>query len=123
DLLTGGKRGHDFLPYSLGLDAINQFLDDFEIDVGFEQGQADFPQCVLNVLLVKDRLAAQALEGSLKFFLKILKHRVALILPATNSPRSHESHKEQIASVFPRLRGYLVPCFRSSQSPSLGIAT
>ncbi len=50
-------------------------LDDFEVDVGFEERQTDFAQGLLNVLFDEDGLSAQALEGALEFFLEILKHR------------------------------------------------
>ena len=75
DLLAGRERGHDFLTDSLGADVVDELLDDFEVDVGLEQGEADFAQRLVNVLFGERGLAAEGLEGALEFFLKILKHK------------------------------------------------
>ncbi len=75
DLLAGRKRGQHFLPHGLGLDTVDQLLDHFEVDVGFEQRQADFAQSLGDVFLAQPGLAAKRLEGALEFFLKILEHK------------------------------------------------
>ena len=52
------------------LDVIDELLYDFEVDVGFQQRQADFAQRLLNVLFIEDGLPAQGLERTLQFFVK-----------------------------------------------------
>ena len=75
DLLARRKRGHDFLADGLGLNLVDELLDDFEVDVGFEQREADFAQRLLDIFFGEDGLSAEGLERALQFFLKILKHR------------------------------------------------
>ena len=75
DLLAGRKRGQHFLAHGLGLDAVDQLLDHFEVDVGFEQREPDFAQRLANVFLAQPGLAAKALKRALQFFLKILEHK------------------------------------------------
>ena len=65
----------NFLTHRFRLDLINELLNDFEVDVGFQQRQSDFAQRLLDVFLGKRGLTAQGLERALQFFLKILKHR------------------------------------------------
>jgi len=55
--------------------ALDQVFDDIEVNVGLEQGDADFAQGLLHVLLGDGALAAEVLEGALQFFGEILKHR------------------------------------------------
>ena len=75
DLLAGRKRGQHFLSHGLGLDAVDQLFDHFEVDVGLEQRQPDFAQRLGNVFFAQPGLAAKALERALQFFLKILEHK------------------------------------------------
>ncbi len=49
--------------------------DDVEVDVGFEQGDADFAQGFGDVFFSERALAAEGLEGALEFVCKVLKHR------------------------------------------------
>src|SRR5689334_19937727 len=74
DLLAGGERGHDFLADGLGTNVVDEFLDDLEVDVGLEQGEANFAKRLVNILFGQRGLAAEGLESALQFFLKILKH-------------------------------------------------
>ena len=37
DLLSGRERGHHVLTDSFGANEVDEFFDDFEVDVGFEQ--------------------------------------------------------------------------------------
>jgi hypothetical protein len=69
DLLAGRKRSQHFLAHGLGLDAVDQLLDHFEVDVGFKQRQPDFAQGFADVLLAQPSLAAKGLERALQFFL------------------------------------------------------
>ena len=80
DLLAGRERGQDFLSDGLGLDAVDELFDDFEVDVGFEESQTNLFQRLGNVLFGEDGLPAERLEGALEFFLEILKHRFVVIL-------------------------------------------
>ena len=74
DLLGGRERGHHFLAQRLLADVVDQFLDDLEVDVGFQQRHADFFQRFADVLFRQRALSAQVLEGALQFFCKVLKH-------------------------------------------------
>ena len=74
DLLGGRERGHHFLAHRLLANVVDQFLDDLEVDVGFEQRHADFAQRLADVLFGQLALPAQVLEGALQLFCKILKH-------------------------------------------------
>ena len=69
DLLSGREGGHNFLTDGLGLDVVDQFLDDLEVDVRLKQRHADFAQGFVDVLLGDLGLAAEGLEGALEFFL------------------------------------------------------
>ena len=69
DLLARRERGQHFLADRLGADLVDELLDHLEVDVGFEQRQANFAQCLVNVLFGELGLPAEALEGALKFFL------------------------------------------------------
>ena len=48
--------------------------DDVEVDVGFEQGEADLAEGVGDVLVGDGALAAEGLEGALEFVAEIFKH-------------------------------------------------
>ena len=50
------------------VNVVDELLNDFEVDVGLEQGETDFPQRLLNVFFIEDGLAAQRLERTLEFF-------------------------------------------------------
>ena len=74
DLLGGRERGHDFLAEGLLADVLDEFLDNVEVNVGFEQGHADFFERVADVLFGQGALSAKVLEGTLELICKILKH-------------------------------------------------
>ena len=65
DLLGGRKRGHHFLAERLLADVLDQFLDDLEVDVGFQQRHADFFQRFADVFFGQRALSAQVLKGAL----------------------------------------------------------
>ena len=69
DLFAGRERGHHFLADSLGANLVDELLDDLEVDVGFEQREANFAQRLVNVLLGERGLPAEGLECALEFFL------------------------------------------------------
>ena len=66
DLLGGRKRGEHFLAERLFLDGFDELLDHAEVDVGFEQGDADFAQGGVHVLRREFALSAQSLEYALQ---------------------------------------------------------
>src|ERR1039458_9461762 len=68
DDLLGGREGvENLLAHSLGFDVFDQLLDDFEVDVGFEEGHANFSQSYLHILSREFTFAAQVLEDPLQF--------------------------------------------------------
>ena len=69
DLLAGRKRSQYLLADRLRLNLVDELLDDFEVDVGFQQRQTDLAQRFLDVFFAENGLAAQALKGALEFFL------------------------------------------------------
>ena len=66
-MLGGRKRGHHFLPHGLLADVVDEFFDDFEVDVGLEQRHANFFQRFADVLFREGALSAQVLECALQF--------------------------------------------------------
>ena len=66
DLLRRGQAAQHFLVDRLVADAVDERLDDLEVDVGLEQRHADFPQRDLDGLLREADLTAEGLEDVLK---------------------------------------------------------
>ena len=58
DLLGRGQALQDFFAQRLFLDVGDEFLDDFIVDVRFEQRQLDFPHRIVDVLLRENAFAA-----------------------------------------------------------------
>ena len=75
DLLGGREGGEDFGADGLGADVLDEVADDVEVDVGFEQGHADFAQGFGDVFFSERALAAEGLEGTLEFVCEVFKHR------------------------------------------------
>jgi len=67
DLLGGGEGGGDFFAESAGADVLDELVDDGEVDVGLEEGEADLAEGVGDVLVGDGALAAEGLEGTLEF--------------------------------------------------------
>src|ERR1019366_875792 len=63
DLLGRRERGHDFRAEGLLANVLDEFLDDVEVNVGFEQGHADFFERVADVLFGQGALSAEVFEG------------------------------------------------------------
>ena len=76
DLLVGRKLQHDFAADGFLANVGEQFVGDADVDVAFEQGFANFGERGVEVLFGELALAAQILEGALKFFCQILKHEL-----------------------------------------------
>ena len=66
-LLGGRKRGEHFGADGLFADVLDQVGDDLEVDVGFEQGDANFAQSFGDVFFSERALAAKVLEDALQF--------------------------------------------------------
>ena len=75
DLLGGREGGEDFSAHGFDADVLDEVVGDVEVDVGFEQGHADFAQSVGDVFFSERALTAQSLEGALQFVCKGFKHR------------------------------------------------
>ncbi len=78
DLLRGRKSGQDVFADGFFADAVGELLDDFEMNVGFQQREADFLQRVVDVPLVERGLTAQGLEDPIHLFLKVVEHSCVL---------------------------------------------
>jgi len=74
DVLLGTKRLKDFLPERARLDVLDKVANDFDIDVGFEQGKADLAHRFVDVALGNPALAAESLEDSFEPVAEGLKH-------------------------------------------------
>ncbi len=61
----------------LGLNAVDQLFDNFEVDVGLKQRQTNLFHRLGDVLFREDSLSAKRLKGALEFFLEILEHSVS----------------------------------------------
>ena len=75
DLLGRCERRQHFLADGSLSHAIGEILDDFEMNVGFQQGDAYLFEGVFDVPLVEASFAAECFEGSLDAFLKVVEHR------------------------------------------------
>jgi hypothetical protein len=74
DLFGRGKGGEDLTAEGLLLNTVQQLADNFEVNVGFEQGQADLTQGVLEISFGELPLAAEVLKNPLEFFGETIEH-------------------------------------------------
>ena len=74
DLFGGREGGGDLGAEGAGADVIDQIGDDGKRDIGLDEGDADLAQGVTDVLIGDGALAAQGLEGTLKFVAEGLEH-------------------------------------------------
>ena len=74
DLLAGRDAAQDFLTQGFFLYARDKVFRDLEIDIRFEQREADLPQRVVNVRLADRAVTSQVLEDVLKFIAELRKH-------------------------------------------------
>ena len=81
DLLTGRQTLQDGLVHRLVADAIDERLDDLEVDVSFKQRQPDFSQRGLDMFGREPDLAAQRLENILNARAERLEHGVTAAGP------------------------------------------
>ena len=93
DLLRRRECGEDILADRFLANAIREFLDDFEVHVGFEQRDADLFQRVVDVPLVERRFAAQRLEDAVHLVLEIVEHASGL---NAHKERNHFSNPRKL---------------------------
>ncbi len=62
--------------HGLGADVLDEGVDDVEVDVGLEEGEADLAHGVGDVFVGDGALAAEGLEGALEFVGEVFKHGV-----------------------------------------------
>ena len=77
DLLRRVEGCEDFLAERLFPDGFDELFDDFEMNVGFEQGDADFAEGDVHILRGEFALAAKVFEDLLQFIAEILEHSFA----------------------------------------------
>src|SRR6266567_5775503 len=77
-VLARRERREDILPDGLDANALDEGLDDFEIDVGFEESNAHFAQGLLNILLRQPAEATEPVEDSSEARGKTVEHGVPL---------------------------------------------
>ena len=65
DLLRRIESGEDFLAESLFLDGFDELFDDFEMDVGFKESDANFAEGGVHILRGEFTLAAEVFEDLL----------------------------------------------------------
>ncbi len=82
-LLGGRKRGEHFGADGLFADVLDEVGDDLEVDVGFEQRDADFAQRLGDVFFSERALAAKGFEGALQFVCEVLKHGLVSVYRTT----------------------------------------
>ena len=75
DLLTGSDAAEHLLAQGFVFDASNKLLGDSEVNVGLEQGQANFAKGVGDVLFADATMPAEIFEDLLKFVRKAGKHK------------------------------------------------
>ncbi len=85
-LLGRRERGQDFGADGLGADVLDEVVDDLEVDVGLEQGDANLAQGFGDVLFGERALAAKVLEDALQFVSEVLKHGSSSSLPEKRVP-------------------------------------
>jgi len=66
DLLRGAEGIENFLALRLFADALDEFLDDLEVDVGFEQSDTDLLQGRIHIGLGEFAFSAQVFEDALE---------------------------------------------------------
>ena len=75
DLLRRRQAAEHVLPQRPIAHPVDERLDDFEIDVGFEQRQTNLPQRRFDVLRRQPRLAPQGLENVLETIAQRVEHQ------------------------------------------------
>src|SRR5205085_2878164 len=85
-------------------DAVDEGLDDLEVDVGFEQREADLAKGRLDVLRRQPRFAAERLEDVLEAIGKGIEHDLSALGNPPPTPVPSRAHARSAVFVaFPRL--------------------
>lgn len=79
DLLGGVEGGGDFVADGASPDALDEVLDDAEVDIGFEEGQAHFAQGGIDLGFAEAGAAAQVFEDLAEALGEGIKHGVRLL--------------------------------------------
>lgn len=74
DLFGGIESGGYLGAEGAGADVLDELVDDGEVDVGLEEGEADLAKGLGDVLVGDGALAAEVLEGTLEFVAEVFKH-------------------------------------------------
>ena len=76
-LLRRREAAENILPHGTVANTVDERLDDLEVDVGFEQREANLAQRGLDVLFRQPPLAAERLENVLEATAEGIKHEVS----------------------------------------------
>ncbi len=76
DLLTGVEGFGDLNAHGALADAADEGLDDLEVDVGLEQGEADLAQALVDLLLGQALGAPEAVEDGVESVLEGVEHGI-----------------------------------------------
>src|SRR5207302_8234238 len=87
DLLRRTQALREVEADGLFLDAGDDTLNDAKVDVGFEQGQADLPQDLVDLWLTERAAAAEVLEDRVEAIGKCVEHRRSQATPGTGLRR------------------------------------
>ena len=68
DLLPRAQALHDFLPQGFLLYRLGELFYDLEINVGFQKGDPDFLQSLLQMLFGDSSFTLEVLKNALQFF-------------------------------------------------------
>jgi hypothetical protein len=74
NLLGRVESREDLLAHRLFLHRFDELFDDLEMDVGFEQRDADLAETGVHILRGEFALAAEVFEDLLQFIAKIFEH-------------------------------------------------
>lgn len=74
DLLAGLDRLENDLAHGLFLDLGDEILGDRKLDVGFQQGQADFAERGRDIFLTQLAMAAELFEDAFEIVGKLIEH-------------------------------------------------
>ena len=80
-LLTRGQTLQNIMTNSTFTHRSHKVFDHLEVNVCFQQCQADLTHSLLNIVFSQTTTAAKLLEYSIKFFCQVIKHTVISLLP------------------------------------------
>ncbi len=98
DLVPRRQALQHVLPHGLDPHALDEVLDDLEVDVRLQQRHPDLFQGLADVLLREHTLPAEPLENGFKLLAEGFEHTIELVLPSrtheqTPAPRRHERRR------------------------------